>query len=110
MYEDLAGIANHPDTVGFKKILMKPVFPAGLDAVSASHRTPYGTVSSSWTKRDGDFEWTVTIPANTTAEIVLPTALGASLQGDTAGVISVAESDGNTHTTLGSGTYTFGNR
>lgn len=107
MYEDLAGIANHPDTVGFKKILMKPVFPAGLDAVSASHRTPYGTVSSSWTKKDDDFEWTVTIPANTTAEIVLPTALGASLQGDTAGVISVAESNGNTHTTLGSGTYTF---
>ncbi len=110
MYEDLAGIKNHPDAVGFKKILMKPVFPEGLDSVSASHRTPYGTVASVWTKKDGKFEWTVTIPANTTAEIVLPATLGATLSGDTAGIISTTETDGNTHTTIGSGTYTFTTR
>lgn len=107
MYEDLAGIKNHPDAVGFKKILMKPVFPEGLESVSASHRTSYGTIASKWTKNSEKFEWTVTIPANTTAEIVLPTALGATLQGDTTGLIAITESNGNTHTTLGSGTYTF---
>ena len=110
MYEDLAGIKNHPDAVGFKKILMKPVFPEGLSGVKATHRTPYGTVSSQWSKNGDAFEWTVTVPANTTAEIVLPSTLGASLQGDTAGLISTTETDGNTHTTIGSGTYTFATR
>lgn len=33
-YEDLAGIKCAPDAVGFKKLVMEPVFPDGLDEVS----------------------------------------------------------------------------
>lgn len=32
-FEDLAGIRSHPDHPAFKKILMQPVFPEGLDHV-----------------------------------------------------------------------------
>lgn len=72
MYENLAGIKNHPDTKGFKKILMSPVFPEGLEFVDASYDTPYGMVESHW-KRNNDFlEWEITVPANTTAELRVP--------------------------------------
>ena len=34
-YEDLAGIKNTPASVGFKQILMEPVFPEKLNYVNA---------------------------------------------------------------------------
>lgn len=64
MYEDLAGIKNHPDSIGFKKILMAPVFPDGLDFVKASHMTPYGLVSSHWQRNGDSLEWEVIIPSS----------------------------------------------
>ena len=42
LYEKLAGIKNDPSSVGFKKILMQPVFPEGLNHVKASYHSPYG--------------------------------------------------------------------
>lgn len=62
MYENLAGIKNHPDSIGFKTILMAPVFPDGLDFVKASHMTPYGLVSSHWQRNGDSLEWEVIIP------------------------------------------------
>ena len=37
-YENLAGIKSDPQQVGFKKIVMAPYFPDGLDWVNASYR------------------------------------------------------------------------
>ena len=69
-YQDLAGIkAAEP---GFKTIIMKPAAINGLDSVKASYQTPYGLVNSHWTKQNGQFEWIITIPPNTKAEIYLP--------------------------------------
>lgn len=50
-YEDLAGIKCAPDAVGFKKLVMEPVFPDGLDEVSASYGSVYGEIKSAWTKK-----------------------------------------------------------
>ena len=46
----------------------------GLHTVSASVDSPYGVISSAWKwdEKYEKFELKVTIPANTTAEIVLP--------------------------------------
>ena len=78
-YEDLAGIA--PAEPGFSKIRMKPAFPAGLNDVKASYRTPYGLVKSEWHRKDGNLSWEISIPPNTQAMIYLPddkeTAVGA---------------------------------
>jgi alpha-L-rhamnosidase len=72
MFQDLAGIA--PAAPGFKKIRLKPVFPAGLDFAEASYQTPYGRVSSSWRRKDGEIIWDVVVPANVRAQIYLPDA------------------------------------
>ena len=50
-----------------------PIVPAGLTA-SASISTPRGEVTSAWRRSGEEFELTVTIPGNTSAEIHVPAA------------------------------------
>ena len=110
MYEDLAGIRNHPSSIGFKKILMEPIFPTGLNHVEATYNSPYGKIESRWKKTDSDFEWTITIPHNTTAEIVLPESLNIKLPVTDSRVIKSETKDGKLHFEITSGTYKFVNK
>jgi len=70
-YENLAGIkAKIP---GFKEIIMKPETSiSGLNYVDASFNSPYGKINSNWKKEKNTFSWTISIPANTSAEVYLP--------------------------------------
>lgn len=72
-YENLAGIRTDKNSVGFKKIIMKPSLPAGLQFVNASYKSAYGLIKSSWKNRIDKFEWTISIPANTSATVHIPT-------------------------------------
>lgn len=71
-YENLAGIKSDEVFPGFKRIIMKPEPIEGLDYVNASLETTYGSVKSSWQKKDNVFNWNITIPANTKARIYMP--------------------------------------
>ena len=73
-YEYLGGIrALEP---GYSKIQLKPYPIEGLDFVNCAFNSVSGRIESHW-KRDGNcFEWDIAIPANTTAEVCLPTANG----------------------------------
>lgn len=69
-YEYLGGI--RPAEPGYKSIELKPYPIEGLDWVNCSYDSPYGKIVSNW-KRTGDkFEWTVEIPAGTTATALIP--------------------------------------
>ena len=72
-YENLAGIKADPLIPGFKHIIMKPLVSADLQFVNASHNSIYGKISSKWKLDPGKFTWEVTIPANTTATVYVPT-------------------------------------
>lgn len=80
-YESLAGIQTDKSEVGFKKIILKPIFPAGLDFVKASHNSPYGLIISEWNRVGDVINWKITIPANTTAAIGLSTYKNVSIDG-----------------------------
>ncbi len=71
-YENLAGIRSDKTAVGFKKITMKPVQPAGLDYVNASYNSMHGLIRSNWKNNVSRFEWNITIPANTSATVYFP--------------------------------------
>ncbi len=71
-YENLAGIRTNKTDVGFKKIIMKPVLPDGLQFVNASYKSAYGIIKSNWKNNIDKFEWSVSIPGNTTATIYIP--------------------------------------
>ena len=78
MFRYLAGIECVEP--GFRRIRIAPcarpedLRGVGLHTVSASVDSPYGVISSEWKwdEKYEKFELKVTIPANTTAEIVLP--------------------------------------
>ena len=62
-------LANSPLT-------LKPYPIEGLDYVNCTYNSVIGRIESHW-KRDGDhFEWDIVIPANTNAQVCLPTAHG----------------------------------
>ena len=71
-YEYLGGIrALEP---GYSKIQLKPYPIEGLDFVNCSYNSVSGRIESHWKREGKRFEWDIVIPANTTAEICLPTA------------------------------------
>jgi len=70
MYRVSAGIeAGKP---GYKHIVIQPHITKKLDFSRASLDSPYGTIESGWERKDGKIAIRVTIPANTTATIILP--------------------------------------
>lgn len=70
MYEKLAGINLLKP--GYKEILIQPRFIKGITEVEASFDSVYGEIRSAWSCKNGKITIDVTIPANTTAQIVLP--------------------------------------
>lgn len=72
LYEDLAGIRADSSGPGFKKIIMRPYPVKGLGHVKASFHSVHGLIKSEWEVKDSAFDWQVTIPANTTAQLWIP--------------------------------------
>jgi len=70
LYEYLGGIK--PAAPGFKRIALRPYLVDGLDFVEVSHKCPYGQIFSQWRKKDGKAQWRVSVPANTSAQILIP--------------------------------------
>lgn len=74
-YKYLAGIQSPMEgntTIGYKSIFIKPHIPKKLESVNASVETVAGKVVSNWIKGDDSFLCNVSIPANSSATIVLP--------------------------------------
>jgi alpha-L-rhamnosidase len=69
-YQTLAGI--RPAAPGFKKILIQPAIVGGLTWVKAHFDSPYGRIVSDWKIEDNQLTMDVTVPANTSATIIVP--------------------------------------
>ena len=102
-YENLAGIQTDKTEVGFKKIILKPVFPQGLDFVKASHQSPYGLIKSEWKKTNNQLVWNILIPANTTADVALPQGSDITINGKPIQKSFLKKDKSGTLFTLGSG-------
>jgi alpha-L-rhamnosidase len=112
-YENLAGIRTDKTSVGFKKIIMKPSLPDNLQFVNASYKSIHGSINSNWKKSDNSFEWVISIPANTSATVYIPTrslsdVMESGKDISTAeGVQSVKFENGVAIAQVGSGEYKF---
>jgi alpha-L-rhamnosidase len=115
----VAGIQPHPQAVGFDRILVQPQPVDGLDWVRASYDSVRGPVESGWRKDAGGIEFRITIPANTTATILLRSESLASVTEDTgqaglaadaAGVFNARWESGQAVLEVGSGAYVFRTR
>jgi alpha-L-rhamnosidase len=112
-YENLGGIRSHKTEVAFKKIIMKPTIPAGLDFVKASYNSLHGIIKSEWISSVDQFEWKISIPANTSATVYIPannveeiTESGVSVANNK-DIKLIKEDDGSIILEVASGNYTF---
>ena len=68
---------------GKNHFVIAPVPGGTLTCAKASYHSIYGRVESRWQKTADGFTLTVTIPANTTAEIRLPNGMEHSVSAGT---------------------------
>ncbi len=74
--KSIVGIQQAPDSVGFKHVVLRPEPVGDLSSASGHFDGPYGRIESRWKIEDGQFEWHVAVPPNTTAEVHVPAANG----------------------------------
>ncbi|CCH87624.1 alpha-L-rhamnosidase A [Modestobacter italicus] len=70
LHRTVAGLA--PAAPGYRRLRVAPRPGPGITAAAATHDTPYGPASVSWTVDGSDFALDVVVPPSTTAEVVLP--------------------------------------
>jgi alpha-L-rhamnosidase len=106
LFSDVAGIRPVWENPGYKHFVLKPLLGGTLTQASATFESPYGTIRSSWEKRDQGVAYHFEIPANTTATIMLP--------GQPEDLTQIAErhpdvryEDGRIVLEVGSGVYHF---
>ena len=70
VYRRAAGIDTDAAGVGYHHLTIHPHFNAALPALHTEYDSAYGTIVSDWKQNNHAF--TVTLPANTTATVILP--------------------------------------
>ncbi|PUZ30178.1 alpha-L-rhamnosidase [Chitinophaga costaii] len=78
-YQDLGAIAPDTSAAGYKKIILKPLLVKDLTHVTARYHSSYGWVKSAWEIKDQHLHWNITVPANTTATVYVPTTYGTQV-------------------------------
>lgn len=68
LFDSVAGIRVD----GENRFRIAPMPGGTLTHAKGSYRSPYGLVESSWQRQDNSTKYIVTIPANCTAEVILP--------------------------------------
>lgn len=71
-FKSIGGIIPDPEKPGFKNILLKPIFPDGLDDAEVKHESPYGQIVSGWKRQGNKIVYEVLIPANSIATLYPP--------------------------------------
>lgn len=111
MMRALAGIDMMKPAYG--ELLLHPRLIEELSFVSAWQKTPYGRVRCEWRIENGWRRVGCTIPAGTTAMLVLEQAdlyqvtSGDKMLSETTGVVRAWQSDDDVMIELGSGKYRF---
>jgi alpha-L-rhamnosidase len=102
----LAGLGGiRPGANAYRTLVIQPRPVGDLSYVRTSYETPQGTARGSWTRTEGRFVLDVTVPANTTAEVWLPTGDGRATAPARARFARVEK--GYTVYTVPSGRFTF---
>ena len=107
VYRYAAGIDTTLDAPGFKRIVIHPRLDARMTSVHGEYDSSYGKIISDWKNEPGHpFQLKVTIPANTSAKVVLPAGEGQTVTLDGQGAQTHLEG-GLQVVDVGSGSYSF---
>ena len=112
-HNGLGGIQPDLAAPGFKNTIIRPAVVGDLTWVKSSHRSIHGTIVSNWRCEKDIFTLDVTIPANTTATVYVPTSIAQSVTegghpvGKAEGVKYLRTENGCSVFTVKSGKYSF---
>jgi hypothetical protein len=73
-YHDLAGIAPDPELPGFKNVIIHPNPVGDIRWTKASYQSEHGKIEVAWKKTGNAFSLQVSLPANTTGTVFIPTS------------------------------------
>ena len=104
LFRHVAGIELDPSKPGFQHFILRPFIPAEgtIDHARATYRTMHGQIESAWKRTGSQLAWTITVPANCTAQVFIPGHATA-----TDGLTVASRENGFTHLTAPAGRYTF---
>lgn len=111
LYREAVGLKEI--TAGYKTFMVRPNPGGGFKYMGADKVTPYGRAAAKWYDEPGKFTLEVEVPANSTAEIYVPSPSVDAVTVDGVAVASVADvkvigKDGPyTKYVVGSGKYKF---
>jgi alpha-L-rhamnosidase len=106
MYSAIGGLDRAADDVGFQRLVIRPVPGGHCRHASCAYRSLRGTVASRWWLDGERFNLRVTVPPNCTAEVHVPTALGAKAV-TTDGARHLCDSATHAVYAVGSGSWAF---
>jgi alpha-L-rhamnosidase len=113
MYNHSLGIQRDVEQPGFKHIIFKPTYGGEVTFAKGHYDSIYGKIESAWELKNGTFTYQVTVPANTTATVYIPTnnvrtiKEGGQPIEKVKGVTFVEFKDGKAVYKLESGSYDF---
>ncbi len=115
LYAYLGGIRPDPQEPGFRRTIVQPIVPSGLQYVRASHQSMYGKIVSDWKRNGGEMSLRVSIPPNTSATVYVPSKDGAVTEsgrdaGSAPGVKLLRRESQAAVFELASGDYSFRSR
>lgn len=106
LYRYLAGIDLDPDVPGYERLLIRPRIRDGIMHAGAELRSIRGKICSAWEVKDGTVTLKLTLPPNTTAQVMLPNGNGR-VNGLSEGATLVGTDDGTAVLEVDSGSYVF---
>lgn len=108
-YSGLLGIKQPENGHAFKSIEINPQIVDGLSFAKGHYDSPYGIIRTEWNKTNNSFELKLSIPANASAMIYLPSKNTSNINETTSmkGIEKVGFSNGKTILKVGSGNYHF---
>ena len=112
-YKAILGINQAPDAVAFDKLIIAPNVVGDLTWAKGSYHSVRGKIVSDWKVENGEFIFTLTLPANTTATVRLPAKdLKSAFEGDmllkeSEEITGVKMSGNRAVFEVGGGTYRF---
>ncbi len=107
VYRSVAGIDTSAEGPGFREIVIHPLLDARITHARGEYDSIYGKIVSDWRGTPaGPFSLKITIPANTTAQVILPDIPNARLVHD-AKPLSTDKTPQGYVVRVGSGSYSF---
>ncbi|WP_316847951.1 family 78 glycoside hydrolase catalytic domain [Pedobacter psychrodurus] len=108
LYSGVGGIRQSENSIAFNHIKIEPEVVGDLTSADVSYNSPYGKISSKWTKTDKNFTLEINIPVNTKATVYFPAFPKSVITEEYNSSFTDADSEnGKTKVTIGSGYYKF---